>query len=92
MKIENIKAKQLSKHFCDLKTGDVFSRNAKFQDIIYIKIKDMSDPDCDSSDDDAIVNCLDLYTFDTYLLGDYEDCFLFEAKIVIAPVYNREEK
>lgn len=92
MKVEITKAKQLSKRFCDLKPGDAFSRYAEVQDVVYIKTKDMSCPDCDSSDDDAIVNCIDLYTFDYYLFDDCTDCFLFEAKIVITPIYNKEEK
>lgn len=52
----------------------------------------MGGPDWDSGDDDAIVNCINLYTFDSYLFDDYVDCFLFEAKIIIVPVYNKEEK
>lgn len=92
MKVEITKAKQLSKHFCDLKPGDVFSRYAEVQDVVYIKTKDVGDPDWDSGDDDAIVNCINLYTFDSYLFDDYVDCFLFEAKIIIVPVYNKEEK
>lgn len=92
MKIEITKAKQLSKYFCDLKPGEVFSLYEEFQNVLYVKTKNMSILDCDSNGDDAIVNCLDLYTFDAYLFDNYEECFLFEAKIAVTPIYNGEEK